>query len=108
MTDEDAEAPAATAADDSDDVQKKDYDYLLSMSLWSLTTEDVEELKKQHEKKTEEVNELKKTTVEQMWERDLKAIADELDEIDAQEEKAAKKQAILRGSGKGRVRAMKE
>ena len=36
--------------------------------------ENVEELKKQHETKTAELEELQKTTVEQMWSRDLEAL----------------------------------
>merc|ERR1719353_1596202 len=67
--------------------EKSDYDYLLGMNLWSLTHEKVEEIKKQLKIKEEELKELKKTTVEQFWDRDLDALSAMLDELDMQEEK---------------------
>jgi len=76
--------PGGGVAEDAS-AEKSDYDYLLGMNLWSLTFEKVEELKKQHEVKTEELNELKKTTIEMMWDRDLEALSKGLDEIDALE-----------------------
>merc|ERR1740122_689526 len=78
----DVEASGGAAAEKS---EKSDYDYLLGMNLWSLTFEKVEELKKQHEVKVVELNELKKTTIEMMWDRDLEALSKGLDEIDALE-----------------------
>jgi DNA topoisomerase-2 len=80
---EDAAAPAEEA-----DADKSDYDYLLNMNLWSLTYEKVEELKKLEEQKKQELDVLKKTSIETMWDRDLEALAkcfDEMDDIEAQE-----------------------
>lgn len=72
-----------------DDAEKTDYDYLLGMNLWSLTYEKVEEIKKQHEAKAEELNILQKTSIEQMWDRDLQELVSALDEVEAFEAKEA-------------------
>merc|ERR1719394_800297 len=80
----DASAEAAEGGDDHE-AEKSDYDYLLGMNLWSLTYEKVEEIKKQHELKKQELEELKKTTIEMMWDRDLEALLKGLDDMDAQE-----------------------
>lgn len=71
------------------DAEKTDYDYLLGMNLWSLTFEKVEEIKQQHEIKRQELEVLRKTTIEQMWDRDLEEIKNALDEIDRLEEEEA-------------------
>jgi len=49
----------------------KGYDYLLSMPMYSLTKEKVDELKKQQEKKSHEIKTLTDTTVKQLWLTDL-------------------------------------
>jgi len=79
--------PSAEGAEDGaeHDADKSDYDYLLGMNLWSLTFEKVEEIKKQHEIKVEELKVLEATTIESMWDRDLDAVSKCLDEIDAAE-----------------------
>jgi len=86
--DDDANNAAAEDAT-QEDAEKSDYDYLLGMNLWSLTFEKVEEIKKQHETKVDELNTLKKTTIETMWDRDLQALSKALDEIDAAEAEEA-------------------
>ena len=48
-----------------------DYGYLLSVPLWNLTKENVEQLKKEHEECEQERNILWETTKEQMWHSDL-------------------------------------
>lgn len=47
------------------------YNYLLSMQLYSLTHEKLEELKSLIESKKAELNEVKSTTIQQMWLDDL-------------------------------------
>eukprot|EP00930_Biecheleria_cincta_P009214 TRINITY_DN11090_c0_g1_i1.p1 TRINITY_DN11090_c0_g1~~TRINITY_DN11090_c0_g1_i1.p1 ORF type:complete len:1408 (+),score=413.95 TRINITY_DN11090_c0_g1_i1:74-4297(+) len=87
---EDIEAMKKAEADP--DAEKSDYDYLLGMNLWSLSFEKVEELKAQHETKRQELEILKKTTIEQIWDRDLEAlkqVLDEIDRVEEEEEKAA-------------------
>merc|ERR1719293_267158 len=72
-----------------DEAEKTDYDYLLGMNLWSLTYEKVEEIKKQHEQKVQELNILLKTTIEQMWDRDLDALLKCIEEQEALEAEEA-------------------
>ena len=47
------------------------YDYLLSMAIYSLSAERLEELKKQIEEAKAEYNKINETTIEQMWTNDL-------------------------------------
>lgn len=52
----------------------KNYDYLLSMPLWNLTHEKVEELKKHKENKETEYDELENKPVEQIWTEELEEL----------------------------------
>ncbi|KAI5191434.1 DNA topoisomerase II [Nematocida minor] len=60
---------------------KKDdsYDYLLSMSIMSLTTERMEKLEKEAESKRTEYAALKNLSIEDMWLADLDALMENLD-----------------------------
>lgn len=58
-------------SDNSSSIQSKEYDYLLSMPLWSLTFEKVEALKKEYDDKIYSLNILKKTSIYDMWNSDL-------------------------------------
>ncbi|CAA7041898.1 unnamed protein product [Microthlaspi erraticum] len=82
-SEESSEAPPATS---SMFVSGSDYDYLLAMAISSLTLEKVEELSAQRDKMKEEVEELKKTTRESLWLKDLDSLEKELDNIDAHDE----------------------
>ena len=64
----------------------KEYDYLLSMNFWNITYEKVEELLKQKEMKEKELEELKNTTIETLWIKDLDNFLEELDKYEQQEE----------------------
>ena len=64
----------------------KEYDYLLSMNLWSLTLEKIEELLKQKELKEKELEILEKTSITTLWENDLDNFIEELDKYEKQEE----------------------
>jgi DNA topoisomerase-2 len=52
------------------------YDYLLRMPLWSLTTERVEQLLREAERKAEEHRRLAATTAEEIWRSDLAELDD--------------------------------
>merc|ERR1712190_503288 len=65
------------------------YEYLLSMKLWSLTEDRVATLKKQYEAKQAELEELRSTSLETLWERDLVSLEEALDENDAEDAKEA-------------------
>jgi len=75
----------------------KGYDYLLSMRLWSLTKEKVDQLKLHLKSKKEELDKLRRTSITDLWLRDL----DDLEESfqaynDALDEEAEKlKQARI-------------
>ena len=58
------------------------YDYLLGMKLWSLTEERVAALRALLAEKEAELEELRNTTPEQMWSRDLDEVERALDEMD--------------------------
>merc|ERR1719235_2744407 len=47
------------------------YEYLLSMQILSLTKERKEELERMLKDKTDELNRLKKTTIQKLWDGDL-------------------------------------
>jgi DNA topoisomerase-2 len=51
-----------------------DYNYLLSMALWSLTLERVEQLKAQRDDKEKELAALLKESIEDLWRKDLDAL----------------------------------
>lgn len=62
---------------------EKGYDYLLSLKLWNLTMEKVQELIHQRDAKHQELEDLKNTTAEGLWLRDLQALELALDEYEA-------------------------
>ncbi len=62
-----------------------DYDYLLGMKMWNLTEEKKNELLKQRDNKQQELKRLQAKTKEQMWEEDLTALMEKLDEVEAKE-----------------------
>eukprot|EP00923_Selenidium_pygospionis_P034441 GHVN01060043.1.p1 GENE.GHVN01060043.1~~GHVN01060043.1.p1 ORF type:complete len:1130 (+),score=219.16 GHVN01060043.1:4464-7853(+) len=85
----------------------KDFDYLLSMPLWNLTMERVEALRQELEAKFAEMEKLRATTEEDLWESDLSALELSLakqDEMDAKllNEDRKFKQARRASIGKGR------
>ena len=67
-------------------VPAKEYDYLLTMPLWSLTFEKVEELLKQKEEKEKEFSDLEKTDREHLWMNDLDELLLSLDKFEKWEE----------------------
>ncbi|XP_018425661.1 PREDICTED: DNA topoisomerase 2-beta isoform X1 [Nanorana parkeri] len=69
-----------------------DFNYILNMSLWSLSKEKVDELIKQRDSKGKELNELKRKSPSDLWKEDLAAFIEELDKVEAQE-----KEDILAG-----------
>eukprot|EP00698_Gefionella_okellyi_P000094 TRINITY_DN1007_c0_g1_i3.p1 TRINITY_DN1007_c0_g1~~TRINITY_DN1007_c0_g1_i3.p1 ORF type:complete len:1456 (-),score=395.08 TRINITY_DN1007_c0_g1_i3:700-4800(-) len=72
--------PSAPASEDGEDeVPGANYEYLLGMSLWSLTFEKVEELLKEQKAKSAELDELLATSPAQMWDTDLTAFLGALD-----------------------------
>lgn len=82
----------ADSEEDESSSSSLSYDYLLNMSLSSLTLEKVEGLKKQEEDCRHEVEVLEKTTEAEMWKTDL---GEFLDAYSAYEEEEFKKEILL-------------
>jgi hypothetical protein len=79
------------------EISVKEYDYLLTMQIMSLTEERVIELEKQMRDKRAEYELLQKMHIYQMWQNDLAAFLEELDKYEAQEEK----DRLAHGTGNG-------
>ena len=94
---EEAEEEVACQAPDA-----SGYDYLLSMPLWSLTRERVEELRRQRDGKVGELEVTRATTPKELWLRDLeqveRALAEGAAELEAGEKRAS-------GNGGARARS---
>lgn len=81
---------------------EKGYDYLLSMPLWSLTTERVAKLADQRIKTTTEREWMDAVTVKELWEADLVCLEDAISKDDA--ETAAMAKDLERVSNEARAR----
>lgn len=73
-----------------DDTEGGTYNYLLSMPIYNLTTEKIEELKNQKEEKETEYNLLENTTIETLWLNELNKLEKEYDKWLAQRIKTDK------------------
>lgn len=70
-----------------DDINPKEYHYLLNLPMWNLTFEKVEEIKSQQQQKQNELEQLNQTEPMDIWKDDLRRFIDCLDEIETEEEK---------------------
>lgn len=77
------------------------YRYLLSMKLWSLTDDKVQALNKLHEERSAALEELRGTSLETLWERDLARLEQALDAIDAEDAKEAEAAAKMAAKNMG-------
>ena len=82
-------------------VSPKEYDYLLSMPLWSMTIEKVEELENQKRTKEDELNRLKTMKLTDMWKLDLDKLVEALREYEDEEEDERREADNLRKGIKG-------
>jgi len=71
------------------------YEYLLKLKLWTLTEERLEALQRQLASKSQELEDLKATSREQLWERDLVRLEAALDVVEAEERKEQEEAARL-------------
>lgn len=90
----------AEEAEEGAEPDKGSYEYLLSMSLSSLTMEKVQALKSEAEEKDAEVAGLRGTTEADMWRRDLDGFLAAYEEFE--EEEARKEMALFRQQAKAR------
>ncbi|XP_076766901.1 DNA topoisomerase 2-like [Xylocopa sonorina] len=80
------EADASTAV-----VEKENFDYLLGMTLWSLTKEKKDELLRQRDAKIAELKRLQIRTPISLWKEDLDNLLNELNRIEEKERKEEEK-----------------
>ena len=92
----------------SEEAKADDFDYLMSMPMWSLTLERKDDLLKKKNEKKKELNDLKATSKEDLWRMDLKEFIQKLDEMEKkkqeEEEKASGK--LNKKKDGGRKKAM--
>ncbi|XP_071449060.1 DNA topoisomerase 2-alpha [Hetaerina americana] len=80
-----------------------DFDYLLGMTMWSLTKERKDELLKKKEDKQQEYRILQATTPSQIWRTDLDNLLEMLDQVEAKELAVAQAgNTIVAKAGKGK------
>ena len=91
--------------DDSASVTQKEYDYLLSMPMWSLSQEKVQDLNSQMQTKQTEYNALKNTHPHHLWETDLKTF---LDALDKQEDSDERDRLAVKGRTAKKTQNMKQ
>ncbi|RWS16275.1 DNA topoisomerase 2-beta-like protein [Dinothrombium tinctorium] len=94
--------------EESEDQKDYDYDYLIDMTMRSMLKEKVEELLKKRDAKKEELEELRRTSAETLWQRDLDTFIEELNKYEAAEEAAQNKYSKLVGKVKGKSTKMAE
>lgn len=85
------------------EVPAKEYDYLLTMPLWSLSEEKVAELNRQLDEKKDDHDELDATHIHTLWDRDLDALLEALGEQEDKDERdrlAHKGRVVGSGGGK--------
>ncbi|XP_075683303.1 DNA topoisomerase 2-beta isoform X2 [Rhinoderma darwinii] len=70
---------------DSGTTSGPDFNYILNMSLWSLSKEKVDDLIRQRDMKGKELNDIKRKSPSDLWKEDLAAFIEELDKVEAQE-----------------------
>lgn len=76
-----------------------EYDYLLGMPLWSLSEEKVAELNRAASDKKDEHKDLEAIHIHTLWERDLEAFENTLEEHEQQEEEDRSATDIKNGKG---------
>ncbi len=81
--------------EENSEMSGKEYDYLLSMPLWSLTKERILKLSNDIVEKQAEIEEMLNTAARTMWDRDLNHLEEVLDENDKKEAKHAAELAIF-------------
>ena len=81
---EDAEDEAAVL---TTTIEKENFDYLLGMTLWSLTKEKQDELLRQRDEKIAELKRLQIRTPISLWKEDLDNLLSELNKVEDKERK---------------------
>lgn len=110
LGDEDGDGNDSDSSVDSGSSSGPNFNYILSMPLWCLTKEKVEELLKQRDMKRAELNELQRKNSEDLWREDLAIFIEELDRVEEQEKESVnsgKAVKLVKGKvGKPKVKKM--
>ncbi|XP_016378391.1 DNA topoisomerase 2-alpha [Sinocyclocheilus rhinocerous] len=105
------DAQEKDAEEDEDEEEKEkeetsgpDYNYLLSMPMWYLTKEKKDELCRQRDAKTTELNTLKMKAPADLWKEDLAAFTEELERVEQKEMESQNAIPVVKGKvGKSKV-----
>ncbi|CAA9993126.1 unnamed protein product, partial [Nesidiocoris tenuis] len=97
---EDGDEPAPTSTNDLD------YNYLLGMTMWTLTYEKKEELINKKLVKVQEYEDLKCKSPGDIWKEDIKALKAKLDEVEEQERAEESSVGTTSKKGKGGIPAL--
>ncbi|EPS67102.1 hypothetical protein M569_07672 [Genlisea aurea] len=89
-----AEENGATASHEGD------YDYLLSLSIGTLTVEKMRELEAERDKLLQEFEDLKRASVKSLWMKDLDALEGKLDELEKNAEEQEKSRSKVMNNAK--------
>ena len=103
-----AEEESSDEEDASQDMRTGDFNYLLSMALWNLTYEKVEEILKETEKKQAQLAATRSTEASEMWEEDLISLETMLDRLEAEDEEQREEDRKLRKIHRLSVREAKK
>ncbi len=87
--------------------KKYDFDYLIDMTMRSMLREKVGELLKHRDNKKEELDKLRRTTPEMLWEEDLKVFLEELEAVEEQERLAGLSSKPIKITAKGMAKIHK-
>lgn len=96
---------------DSEETDKSgpDYDYLLGMTMWTLTLEKKEELLKKRDEKIKELEDLKSKSPSDLWKIDLNAFTEELDNSEKkQKEEMSENPKLKKLTGGGKKKKNEE
>nr|CAD7454987.1 unnamed protein product [Timema tahoe] len=79
------EAETSQTEEEDDKEITGQYDYLLGMTMWTLTLEKKEELLRKRDEKLQELQTLQAKTPSRLWDDDLNALLEELEKVEAKE-----------------------
>ncbi|XP_011168143.1 DNA topoisomerase 2 isoform X2 [Solenopsis invicta] len=79
------------SAPTTDVIERENFDYLLGMTMWSLTKEKKDDLLRQRDEKIAELKRLQARTPMSLWKEDLDSLLAELNKLEEKEMKEQKK-----------------
>ncbi|OTF78618.1 hypothetical protein BLA29_011272, partial [Euroglyphus maynei] len=92
---------------ETEEEKKFDFDYLIDMTMRTMLRENIQELLKKRDAKKSELEELKLSTPQMLWEKDLDSFIEELDRVEKNERENAMKGIRPKKSAKITARGLK-